>query len=220
MNVVDKYKSMVTKGRVIVGKIRTLDDTIHCYQIDIAKLAMAACEIKHGGISKGIYTIKNYADDIELPYKTVQNWVSVYRNVVLKLEKEVKTKEEWANAAAANRLLKSQRRNDNKLAEKPSSRFAYKQDVPKGKVREIFKAVEEGKDNFLVSFIASSRSVKTILYKLEQGDLALIRDNDLTSMMETLDEASEIINRYLTKKAKMAKSIKIAKDKGLLENRI
>ena len=202
----ERYELMVKRGREIVKTIREMDSKIYAHQIDIAKMATAVCNIRHGGISTNIYTIKNYAEDINLAYKTVQSWVSIYRNVAQKLDKKIKTKTEWKHATTTNNLLKHERINENKNSgQRPGSRYGSKIQVPKEKVRDVFKSVQTGTGQFLRDIIRAHQSSKHVLYTIINGDLGLIHDRELTALMNTLDEASEIINEHLTNKEKIKK---------------
>lgn len=195
---------MVTRGKRIVNEIKDIDKKIYAYQMDISKMAIAVCNIRHGGISRDIYTIKNYAADIGLPYKTVQNWVAVYRNVVVKLDKEVRTKKEWSDARVTNDVLKEERRNINKEDGKSNTRHAWKKHVPNKKVQRIYNNISENVNAFMRDFLRSSGSAKHILYLINNNDLSLINDRELLALMETLDKTSDIINEHLTEKQKTA----------------
>ena len=46
---------------------------IEGHQIRICEYADAACTIRHGGRSNGYYTLTDFARDIGLPTKTLQN---------------------------------------------------------------------------------------------------------------------------------------------------
>jgi hypothetical protein len=73
----------------------------------IATLAMKACTIHYGGGDhwkkfNGVYTLKRFAQEIGLNYKTLGNWVCTYRNVLEKLPDGVydETKYEAARRVA------------------------------------------------------------------------------------------------------------------------
>lgn len=200
----NRYELMVKRGKQIVEDIRELDKKVYAYQMDIAKMAVAVCNISHGGISTNKYTIKDYAEDIGMGYKTVQNWVSVYRNVALKLETKVTTANQWKNATTTNNLLKVERSLKNEAAEKKGTLHAYKQGIPKQKVNSLFKSVSNGTADTMKSIVRCVQSAKHIKFKLEEINLNMINDLELTSLMETLDYASDLINNHLTDKSKRA----------------
>lgn len=59
-------------------------------RMDIAKCAIEACDLVHGGGAhwskfEGVDTLKKFAEDVGISYKTLHNYVRTYRNVVLKV---------------------------------------------------------------------------------------------------------------------------------------
>lgn len=55
-------------------------------QIQIAEEALKVCEITHGGRSKGLFTVKNFANEISINSRTLYNWIAIKVNVYDKLK--------------------------------------------------------------------------------------------------------------------------------------
>ena len=90
------YNACVRIAKALVGEMEAV-------QYKVACLAVEACEIRHGGISTNIYTMKDFANDVGLNPKSVQNWVRVYQVVATKLPSKPESRKEWS---AASRTLK------------------------------------------------------------------------------------------------------------------
>lgn len=57
-------------------------------QMEIARLALECCEIKHGGSTahkESLYTLTRFAEEIGVSYNTLQTWVIVRKNVFDKI---------------------------------------------------------------------------------------------------------------------------------------
>lgn len=59
---------------------------IHASRLAITKIALACCDIRQGGGAhwndfEGIYTLKGFAKEIGMNYKTLQNWTVAFRFV-------------------------------------------------------------------------------------------------------------------------------------------
>lgn len=82
-------------------------------RLDIAQLAIEACDIQLGGGNhwsgfKGVYTLKKFAEEVGITYKTLSNWVRVKRNVVDRLPEGYYDEESYF---AANRVANETDRN-------------------------------------------------------------------------------------------------------------
>lgn len=223
------YSEFVTAGKKIVAKLDELKELEKCYQSKIAKYAVTVCEIRHGGISTDIYTMKDYALAIGMNHKTLQNWVGIYRHVLEKIGIEDPTPEEWKKASRVNNLLKIDRNIDNKNSGKRGTRGSYKKKIPKERVQEIYNDIDEKPiirdyknlegvakniQHMLLKNAENLDSVneyemdraetgaKHIEQTLSQRELAEAGEMRLLHLMQLLDRASEIINEYLTGKAK------------------
>lgn len=58
----------------------------------IAELALEVCDYSYGGDKSSSYSLKKFAQEIELETKTLYNWVRIKRMVYDKLPKTVQTK--------------------------------------------------------------------------------------------------------------------------------
>lgn len=185
------YSDYVRLGKELVSKIEN-------YQVKIAEYATIVCDIRHGGRSDNYYTIKDYAQDIGLKYKTVQNWVQVYRNVVVKVDAKIETKEDWKSARITNDILTAETTVKNKLVNRKNRRVTIS--TPKEKVKDLFHKIQDEEKPFHLEFNRATKSAKHIKYILAKRDLSIIDDESMLHLMEVLDDASEIINQHLTKK--------------------
>lgn len=174
---------------------------IEGHEIRICELAMQVVTIRHGGRSNGYYTVTDFAKDIGMSHKTLQNWLLTYRNVVMKLDKKISTSKEFKNARKVEEYLRTERTLKNQIAQKPpGTRHAYNSPVPEEKVRSIYKTLEHGDKPFEGEFAGMIRGAKHIKHLLTTRDLRIIPDDQLLQLMTILDEASELINIYLTNK--------------------
>lgn len=202
---------------------------IEGHQARIAEMAVRVCTIRHGGVSKGFYTITQFAEDIGVNEKTLQNWVQTYRNVYTKIDVPAGESPSWKKAARVNNLLKEERTITNEIEGKPKSRFAFKQEVPKERINQLYHAEKPFEGEFfniseqaktirgalenhsddlnnmpMDKFQRIDASAKHINNTLGKRDLSIITDERLMYLMSVLDEASEKINTYLTNKRKNA----------------
>lgn len=168
----------------------------------IAEYATKVCTIRHGGRSDGYYTLVDYANDIGLSPKTLQNWVQIYRNVILKLDEKRKAKADWKTASSVNQFLKEDRTIDNQINERPKgSKMAYKSDIHEGKVQKLYDNMSESKP-FETEFITITQASKNMRNILSKRDLSIIPDDRWGYLMKVLDECSDLINDHLTKNKK------------------
>lgn len=185
---------------VVLGKAELKQ--IQGHQRKIAEYALKVCTIRHGGKSGDLYTLTRYADDLGVNRKTLQNWVQIYKNVILKLDADKKEKASWKAASSVNQILKEDRTLNNQINNRiQGSKEAYKQGVPDERVKKLYDQVVEGKP-FETEFITIMQAAKNIRNVLSKRDLNIITDEKLTLLMGILDESSDSINNHLTKKKK------------------
>lgn len=165
-------------------------------------MALKVCEIRHGGRSDKYYTMSDFADDIGVNRKTLQQWVHTYRDILLKCDLGEPTPKQWADAAKVEKLLKNTRTIDNKLAGKSGTRHSYRKDIPRSTIRQLFKEVSEDKDNTLFKVNRGLNQAKHVRSIIKTIDMNKIDPKFLESMMEILDETSDMINDFLTNKRK------------------
>lgn len=172
------------------------------HQIRICEYAMKVCQIRHGGRSNGYYTITDFASDIGMESKTLSNWLLTYRNVVQKLDKPISTQKEWVAAKRVENVLREERIVKNRIADKPvGSSYASKIPVSKERIQNIYSRIESGEERpFEAEFAQMLRSAKHALSLLQKRELGIIDDDQLEYLMTVIDESSEILNNYVTKK--------------------
>lgn len=185
-----EYKEYVILGKKALSNIQDIQKKICSY-------AMEVITIRHGGKSEGVYTIKKYAEDIGMNPKTLQNWLQVYNNVVVKLEDP--NNANWSNASKVNNCLEENRVIDNHLDGKSKSRSAYKKNVPVDRVRSLYHAYEHEKP-FEGEFINIVQQAKSHRNLLQKRDLNIIQDAHLDHLESILAECSTLIKNHLTKK--------------------
>jgi hypothetical protein len=174
----------VIEGRKVVHSFQ-------CHQAVLAYYAMKVCQIKHGGYSKGIYTLKQYAEDIGLQVKTLQNWTLIYKRIVQHLDIPLDkiTKKDWQVATKITEHAESLNRIDNIESGTNRRRADYKPE--KRTSEEIKKAFKDNYDEQTVEgeVYNWNRSIAMIKNKIQKRDLSL-------------DIVSDVINNYLTKTKK------------------
>lgn len=185
------------KNYVILGKKELAQ--IEGHQKRICDYAMEVCTIRHGGKSPGIYTLKKYAEDIGMNPKTLQNWMQVYRNVIIKLEDPEKA--DFQKASKVNNILEENRTLDNAIGKTPGTRTAYKKDVPAEKVRSLYAKYEHEKP-FEGEFINIMQQMKSFRNLFMKRDLNIIQDEHLQHCKDLLDECSQMLNTHLRNKRK------------------
>lgn len=185
------------KEYVILGKKEL--QQIEGHQKRICKYAMEVITIRHGGISKGIYTIKKYADDIGMNPKTLQNWLQVYNNVIVKLEEPEKA--DFQKASKVNNILDEESVIDNAVNGKVHTRDGYKKkkNVPAEKVQKLYNQYHEGKP-FEGEFMNIVQQAKSHKLLLEKRDLNIIQDSQLDHLLTTMQCSVDILKMHLTRK--------------------
>ncbi|MCZ6692958.1 MAG: hypothetical protein O6939_03535 [Bacteroidetes bacterium] len=176
----------VEKAKKYLRDIEDLEHKVGVYQADISELALQVCTIRHGGISNDIYTIKDFAEEVGLKPKTLQNWIAAYRTVVPIVGRDkINTQKDWTDVRKTKRVIGDS---------------ANKRDV-----QEIFDIYNRsGEKPFLAEFRNNIAGVKHLKYMLEKRELTLINYDQWVEMMEQLDICSDMINKYLSKKSKKA----------------
>jgi hypothetical protein len=200
-----KTKNVTFDEYVSMGK--ALLNTIECYQARIAFYACKVCTIRHGGISGGLYTIKDFAKAIGLNPHTVSNWTLIYRNVLMRLDVDIKDvdKETWARAGRTNEMLLWHNRRDNIAKGTPKGNSQFKDVISLNDLKKVYKDESDDSPNFnseLRRWISFNMMVKN---NLKKRDLNIADDCDLLELMNYLDESSEIINNFLTQKKRKRK---------------
>lgn len=170
----------IHRARIYVNKIKDLEDKIHIYEVDIVKIALEVCDIKRGGCAHHLYTIRDFAKDIGMNSKTLQNWVSAYRNVVPKLKSpDIITKKDWSSVRKTNRMTSSSNTRE--------------------EVQEVYRKYQEEEKPFIGEFRNTVCAAKNLRHLLRNRDMKIIDNNKWIELMEILDNNSDSINDYLTR---------------------
>ena len=191
----NQTKLYIKRGKEI---LKSIDN----HQIEIASMAIELCEIRHGGISKGIYTLKDYAEDIGMVAKTLSNWVTVYRDVVLKLAPHLRSKVDYSTARKTHECLKQEHEVVNKNNGDVGRVTKYKQNMPAEKVNNLYCDILSGEKPFIAEAQAFLKSIKNKKHLLKTRDLNIASDMLMLAIMQELDECSDLINDHLTNKSK------------------
>lgn len=171
-----KWNSYVVEAKKVVSKMGA-------DRLRIATLAIEACDIRHGGgghwnNNEGVYTMKRFASEVGINYKTLANWVRVKRNVIDKLPEGAFKEDDWA---AANRA------SDNVPAK------ASREDVEKS-----YKKWKNERDEVRYHTHAN-RKIKTILYFFKHS--SHIEKLNVDQLKETLCISEELV-KVLSEKLK------------------
>ncbi len=179
------------------GFLKNIEET----KFKISKLALEVCQIRHGGISTQYYTLKDFAGDIGMKPKTLQNWVRIYRDILLVCEKPNPSPTDWKNAGKVENILKNKRTVSNKEEGTQGTLSQWNKKVPKSTINDIFSSIESGEeqDLNLNRLYRQSKHCKFLLSKIDMG--ASDRST-LIEIMSDLDIVSDTINDYLSSNPK------------------
>lgn len=198
-----EYKKAVSEAKAILFEIRQLEKKIEAHQVSICKLAVSVCDIRHGGISKNLYTITDFANDIGMHKKTLQNWLACYRGVVEKLEEGVfeESDKDWSAARKTQRDINERQRSARRDAGLTGTR-QKPVTVSPAIINDTFKKYKNDEKPFVNEYRHALASEKHLKHLLKHRDMSLVSDSQWIELMEILDENSDKINQYLTKKRK------------------
>jgi hypothetical protein len=195
------YDDYVSMGKELLKKV-------DCFQARIAFYALKVCDIRHGGISKNIYTCRDYAISLGIPVHTLSEWTLIYRNVILRLDIKLEEIDSnvWKNARRTNDRMGW----DNPIAKvsggNSTKRKKHKINTPLVELKRFFKE-ESSQDgpSFPSEFRGYIAATQTMVSRFKKRDLNLIDDIQMITLMKSLDEASDILNDFLTAKKKSIK---------------
>lgn len=133
----DEYESLVIQAKELVTKREMV-------QLQLAKLAVKACTIKHGGRGN-YYTLTDFCKDTGLSFKSLSRWVISYRTVVSKIPEEIKTVDDWNKASKLSVSLTKKRNLINKANGNTGSKRLFSEDleIEKSEVLRAFKQMDE-----------------------------------------------------------------------------
>lgn len=208
-----KYKALVIKA----GLVPSSDEL---YRLHVAECAYEVSELKIQG--KVLFTSVQYAKAINIPNVTMIGWVSTYRNVVLKLGLEIKTRQDWKNATKSNLLVKKEKSVSRKRVATINKKFnknipVVEKPVKKSKVAGIFESIQKGEvavQNDILNSLSSTQHTYTTLRNRALTD---VDDEVLAALMSTMDECSDFINDYLTTKKEGVKIFNDSDEQRILQ---
>jgi hypothetical protein len=189
------YDYYVTEGKKLLHAVET-------HQVLIAHYALQVCELIHGGKQgRSKYTLKDYACDIGMHHKTLNEWTHVYRNVIQKLNIELSevTSEDWRIASRVSNIVRSEKRalqEQMGLKRKKGRGWDIKVQVPTERIRDLFTMNRNGRSPEQ-DFCNWLDTVIHIKNKLRRADLTSISEASLRSMKMNLEEASSEITNHL-----------------------
>lgn len=195
----DKYKYCVEQAKDLLK-------VVECYQATIAYFAVKVCEIRHGGRSNEIYTIKRFASDIGKSHKTVQEWSRVYRGVIAKLNMDVKdiTKEDWKAANRVMLLITREKTTMNEISGNAGKMNANHIELSNEQVRELFEEAKLGRSNQLV--MAGFRdSIVYIRNKIYDFNCESVSLSLMISLHDNLIQTADLLMRKINEKSSTVK---------------
>ena len=202
---------------------------IETSQIQICKYASKVCTIRNGGGKGDYYTMKNFANDIGITPKALRQWMMAYRSVVQHLEKEISTTKEWNIARKVSRVLEEERTINRHINGTEKTKTDYNKPSDTDRINKLFNQLSNGEKPFEVEFtqrVIAAKKLKSALeanspdkipvqqFKelvtdheyskqlLDKRDLNIIPDEMLAYLMQILDNCSDKLNDFLTKKKK------------------
>ena len=190
-----KYEDYVKLGKHIAK-------TVEVYQARLAYYACKVCQIRHGGKSNGFYTLTDYANDIGINRKTLQQWTLAYRNVLEKLDipLEEVNKNVWKAANRVNDNLTWRNTIDNKNKGTHRAKLQYKKDTSKEDIQRMYRQELNTEPSFETELRSWCQTMRMIKNKIEKRDLHLAHEGNLIELMNNIDHVSDVINDFLTKK--------------------
>lgn len=191
----EKYLKLVNEAKCLIQKIEA-------YQSKIAKLAVAACDIRHGGKSTNLYTLRDFAKDTGLPYKTLQNWVRVYRNVILRLpkEKQSHSAKTWSKAVKTQSILKNQKKASNSRSGLKGKMNNPAFSPSNEDIEALFDNVDDP-NNFSSKFLNIYASQKHLSHCLKELDPMSVTFDQWSDLKEVMESNLKLIEKQLKKMA-------------------
>lgn len=165
-----EYERLVERGSEIVSNMKTA-------KYDLCELALKVCRIQVGGhvTDKPYYSIKRYAEDIGMNYKSLAKWLEEHRNVVKKLP--IKPKAE-----------------DYKVIRQVMKRVNSKNTI--AEVREVYNKYKDYSQEDLL-LLSNIKYAKTIRNFLQDNKLGLLQEEDLNVLINVIKEINQVIKEQL-----------------------
>lgn len=171
------WKEAIARAKAAVSEL-------HKYRRVVAQEAMKVCDVQQGGGSHwskhdGVYTIRRFADDAGVNYKTLWNWINVERDLVPTLKPGEYSEEDY------------------KFAQKAIKDCRGKKAEPEA-VRDRFRVLkQDNKAAFrLTTIVQWTRSHLSFLAKAKPKDLPL---EDLKKLRTQCAEMLRLLDLYIPK---------------------
>lgn len=184
----------------LVFKAREHLEEIEFRKAQIAALALKVCEIKTGRPSGGSYTIREFAESIEVNYQTLMSWVRIYRDVCIPIGLINPSDKEWKQASAAHRKVVEVSSGKNSTVTMHGGQAPISPNYKE--FQKAFMDQDYGKNDV---FSGVYRELRAIYNRIEKLDLGTQDPSVLNSSMVLMDKISDIINDHLTKSKKKAR---------------
>lgn len=186
------YEWYVNQSKMILKSLVVQQAVIGFYAVKV-------CTIRHGGITNGYYTLTQFAKDLGINPKTLNDWTAIYRRVIAQLDIDPfkLTAKEWRTARRIAYQLETEKTDLNKSINKPRNKSIVQRD------RESIKKLwEENLEGPSVKYELSEwkQRLRTLYNNLQKRDLKLANPRDLIELMENADLISDLINDFLSHK--------------------
>ena len=183
----------------LVDEAKSLITTRDLMALKIAKMAVLACTIRHGGVSNTLYTLTDFAKDIGMSYKTLSNWTIIYRMVASKIENHIKSNEDWNKARDISNKLITERTLNRKasgLKKGEKSLFINDCEINEHEILVMFKNI----DNSFKQLSACRDNIKRSVWNISNVNKITIHDmNILLDINEQANEFIKIANLLIEK---------------------
>ncbi|MCP4914524.1 MAG: hypothetical protein GY909_15525 [Oligoflexia bacterium] len=177
---IDRAKSLITKHKKISKNIELkhkeleiLNQECLVVEFEIAKLGLSCIDLFHGGNAGNRFTTTDFADSIGYNRKQVSTWISIYRDIVLKLDpKDIKSikkdKKLWNRCAKTYNNVTEIQRLENSKNNTPKK----KRGSIKGASKEVVRTLYQNADTLNIDKLRKAiRSLKHVLHVLNNLEL-------------------------------------------------
>lgn len=200
----NQIKLSVAAATKLYQRYLELNSKSASLRAQIAKLALDACDIRHGG-HKGVdlYTIKKFAEDIGMSNKTLSTWVQIY-SMGKRIDITEPSEEEWSKLRQAHTIEKHQnskfaqkigiKKRSGNLTREAIKKIVAKKSPVRGKKEIIVKKSNE-KDQLSVGairFVRTLDSQQVNLDNYKKGDLQL---EELELLKNYIERMQKRVNR-------------------------
>jgi len=183
-NVPMSYSDLVEEGKSLIN-------AVDLFKLKIAKLAVKACTIRHGGRSSGYYTLSDFAKDIGVDRKKLSDWVLIYRRVVVPANLKITSEKDWNIAArVSERIAKENTIIRKKDGDVRSKFVAFSPD--KKLLNHLIDDVQKGAD----AYVHIRRYLSTALNLIKEIKTASIRDKNI--LLDINEKSQEFVSTAMS----------------------